>query len=237
MKKQRSDWLARTRAQRLIQLTNIKDKITPYKSILPLDGTKIDRIILVCETIIAVMTFTDQTRATAQQVTGYEDLVMTADGGVRGAPVPPVPTFGTLSMPAGAFIGAIPELRDLVEDIKGADNYTDAIGEDLMILPPEGADLVEADIVAEAKVAPLAGTYGVRIEGSLQGMSAMRVDWRPKGATVWQIGAGFLTKLPGEITITPAAAGEPESGELRCVLIENNKPVGQFSPNYPVTVS
>lgn len=235
MKRKNSNWLPTSRAQQLIMFTNIKAKIAGYVTSLPFPTAKKDRLVLICDTFIALSNYVEQTRATTQQLTEYQDLILTADGGTQGDPAPPVPEFKALTLPADAFVGIFEEFRKLVEDIKAADNYTRGIGEDLMIVAPEGADLIEDEIVAAMKIQTFAG-YKVRVESSLQGMDAMRVEYQKRGASDWQI-AGFLTKLPGEVTIAPTVPGNPESGEMRCVLISKNEPVGQFSPNYPVTVS
>ena len=234
--KKRSDWFPASRPQQLVMFTNVKQKIDAYKVTLPLATDKVVRIILICDTFIALYNYVEQTRATVAQLTDYQNLILTADGGTQGEPAPAVPVFQTLALPSDAFVGIFEEFRKLVEDIKTADNYTRGIGEDLMIVAPEGTETPDELIVAAMKVQALPD-YKVRVEGSLQKMQAMRIDWRPKAATAWRKGAGYLTKLPGEITIEPTVAGAPESGELRCVLIEKNEEIGQYSPNYPITIS
>lgn len=91
------------------------------------------------------------------------------------------------------------------------------------------------DLTVELKVSVQPG-YVVRVGGSLQGMDAMRVEYKKNGASGWS-NAAFLTKLPADVTITPATPGQPESGHIRAILIRKNEDVGNFSPEYPVTVS
>lgn len=237
MKKQ-IPWFPTSRPKLLVMFTNIRDKISGYETILPITKAKKDRIILICEIFIALYTYVEQTRATTEQLTDFQDLILTAEGGTQGELAPAAPVFQILNLPTGAFVGIFEEFKELVEkSIKGADNYTNGIGEDLMVVAPEGTNTPDSEIVAEMKVQAKGTDYKVRVEGSLQGMDAMRVDWRPKGATVWRKGVGYLTKLPGELAIEPSVAGEPESGELRCILIEKNEETGQYSPNYSITIS
>ena len=77
--------------------------------------------------------------------------------------------------------------------------------------------------------------YNVTVAGSLKGMDAMRVEYRPKNGN-WTT-AAFFTKLPGSFVVTPQTAGDPETGHVRGILIKKNEPVGNPSPEYPVTVS
>ena len=120
-------------------------------------------------------------------------------------------------------------------DIKAADGYTNGIGEDLMIVAAEGEDLVVDEIVCNITPQALPNDYKIKISGSLQGMSAVQVQYQPKGGVAVQ--NFFLTKLPANITVAAATAGQPESGFVRGILIENNAPIGQWSPDFPVTIS
>jgi len=58
---------------------------------------------------------------------------------------------------------------------------------------------------------------------------------RPKNGE-WTT-AAFFTKLPGGFTVSPQTPGNPETGHVRGILIKKNEPVGNPSPDYPVTVS
>jgi hypothetical protein len=235
MKKKNQGWFPKNRAKQLLMFTNMKAKIVDYKTVLPLANEKVARIILICDTFIAIYNYVEQTRATTQLLTDYQDLILTADGGTAGALAPAVPVFQTLTLPPDAFVGIFGEFQKLVDDIKHADGYTHGIGEDLMIVAPEGSEMVLDELIAGIKAEPLAGMKKVRISGSLQGMSAIQVQYQPKGTGAVQ--NFFLTKLPADITIASAAPDQPENGFIRAVLIENNQPVGQFSPDYPVTIS
>lgn len=215
--------------------TNMKAKIANYEDVLPLAAAKVTRIILICDVFIAVYNYVEQTRATMRNLTDWQDLIFTAEGGVQGEAAPAAPGFAALVLPVGAFVGIFDEFKDLVEDIKSADNYTAGIGEDLMIVAPEPDDLVVEEIVCGITPQALPNSYKIRISGSLQGMSAVQVQYQRKGTN--DIQNFFLTNLPAEITAVPATPGEPESGFVRGVLIKNNAPIGQWSPDFPVTIS
>ncbi|MDQ3798663.1 MAG: hypothetical protein M3384_04375 [Acidobacteriota bacterium] len=235
MKKQSVDWFPKARPQQLVMFTNIKAKIGGYAATLPLAAAKVTRIELICDTFIAVYNFVEQARATMQNVTEWRDLIFTAEGGTPGAIAPKAPAFNGVVLPDGAFAGIFQEFRRLRDDIVHADNYTPGIGEDLMIVAPEGDDLNPDELAASVKLTTLPG-YKVRAEGSLQGMDAMRFDYQRKGASGWTPVA-FATKLPAEFAVAPQTPGEPESGVIRAVLLDKNAEIGQFSPLYPVTLS
>jgi len=70
----------------------------------------------------------------------------------------------------------------------------------------------------------------------MHGMDAMRIEWQANGSSVWSL-VGFLTKTPGVVHPSPATPGQPESGRIRARYIHNNDPVGDYSPEYAVTIS
>jgi hypothetical protein len=215
--------------------TNVKAKIEGYKSILPLPQEKVERIVLICDTFIGVYNFVEQSRAKMENVTDWQDLIFTGEGGTVGDDAPAAPVFQTFTLPVGAFVGIFEEFRELREDIVGADNYTEGFGEDLMIVGDESEELNLADVVADIEPKALPHTKKVRIEGSMQGLKGMQVHYQREGAA--DVQTFYLTNLPADITVQTAVAGQPENGVVRAVMYENNAPVGQFSPDFPVTIS
>jgi hypothetical protein len=235
MKKKNRDWFPKTRPKQLVMFTNVKAKIAGYRNILPLPQEKVDRIVLICDVFIGVYNFVEQSRAKMANLTDWQDLIFTAEGGTKGEDAPAAPVFQTFELPAGAPVGIFEEFRELRDDILGADNYTDGIGEDLMIVAAEGEDLNVGEVVADIKPQALPNTKKVRITGSMQGFKAMQAQYQAKGSDAVQ--NFFLTKLPAEITIATATAGQPENGVVRAVMIDDNQPVGQWSADFPVTIS
>jgi hypothetical protein len=236
MKKGKKWWFPQGRSAQRAMFANIKDKIAGYETSLPLTKEKVDRIKLICDTFLAVNDYTEQIRATSQSLTDWQDLIYEGGDGVpNGALVPPVPVFQTVALPSGAFVNIFEDFKKLVDDVKHADKYTEAIGEDLMIVPADGDDLVLDELVAALKnVQPLGG-YKIRVDGSLQGMKMLRVEYWAKGATAPQ--TDKFDKLPAVMTIAPKQAGEPESGHLRAYLLKDNEQIGLPSPDYPVTLA
>jgi hypothetical protein len=66
-------------------------------------------------------------------------------------------------------------------------------------------------------------------------MDALRVEYAPKGGNFSTV--AFLTTTPGGFQITPGTPGQPEKGHIRAVYIKKNEVYGNYSADYPVTVS
>ncbi|MFN0278087.1 MAG: hypothetical protein ACKVRN_05720, partial [Pyrinomonadaceae bacterium] len=156
-------------------------------------------------------------------------------GSPTGGAAPAPPTFPAYAPIAGSTIGIITAFRDFVDLIKASPGYTRAIGEDLMIVAVKPDALTEGEITPALKIKPTGG-HTLEIAGSLQGLDAMRVEYIKDGTSTWHI-AAFLTSLPGEISIALTTPGQPETGRIRAVLIKKNEEFGNFSPEYPVTLS
>lgn len=229
-------WFPKGRAGQRAMFANIKDKIAGYAAVLELKPAETARIILICETFLTVNDFVEQVRATAQGLTDWQNLIYDGDGDLKpGDPAPAAPAFQSVTLPSGAFVGIFDEFKALVEDIKAADGYTEAIGEDLMIVAEERGELNLGDLTAALKnIQPMAG-YRISLDGSLQGMKMIRVEYWAKGAGTPQ--TDKFDKLPAVMTVSPKTAGEPETGHLRAYLLKDNQEIGQPSPDYPVTLS
>lgn len=212
-------------------MSNFRSKITGYATALSMTPEETASAIGLCDAFIAAYNLADQSKATMQAMTQWRDLVF--EGGPEGSPAPNPPVF-----PEGMDItytrGVVKQFVELRDRLITAKGYTEAIGEDLQIIGPEmgkiAPDLVQPDL----KTKTSAGYY-ISLSGSMQGMDGMRVEYAPKGGTFATV--AFLTNTPGGFSITPAVPGEPESGQVRAVFIKKNEDYGNFSANYPVTVS
>ncbi len=226
-------WFPKRMADQLVMFQNVAKKIADYTSVLPLTAAQETRIVLICDIFIAAYNHVTQSRATMESLTDWRDDIF--NGSPAGDVAPAAPAFSTVVMPVGSFIGIFDEFREFRELIVASPGYTVAIGEDLMIVAAETESRSEADTAPDLEVTTSTG-YKVALAGSMQGMDAMRIEYKKKGAAGWSI-AAFVTKLPAEFTITPATPGEPESGHIRAIFIKKNEEFGNFSPDYPVTVA
>lgn len=229
----RRPWYPGSTAGQLAMYANVLAKIADYQASLPLTAAQVARIQLICEIFIAVTEYIEQTRATMTAVTGWRDDILT--GQPTGDTAGPAPTFDAFVLPVGSFIGIVTEFRDFRDLIVASPGYKEAFGEDLMIVGPE-IEAPSAPSVTPSLTITTSTGYVVNIAGSLQGYDAIRFEYQRQGTSNWAI-VGFATKMPTSITITPATPGQPENGQIRAIFIEKNAEFGNFSPNYPITIS
>jgi hypothetical protein len=212
---------------------NVKSKIGGYTAILPITAAQTTAITLICNEFANVYNYVLQARATTESLVEWRDIIL--KGTPVGAAAPAPPAYPVYLALGGSTIGIFTAFRDYVDLIKASPGYTRAIGEDLMIVAVKPEGRVEGEVTPELKIKSTGG-HTLQIAGSLQGLDAMRVEYIKDGTSVWHI-AAFLTSLPAEISIALATPGQPETGRIRAVLIKKNEEFGNFSPEYPVTLS
>ena len=228
-----ADWFPTRLADQAAMFTNITGKIGGYTTVLPITTAQRDEILLICGQFLAINNYVTASRATTESLVEWRNFVF--DGEPTGDPCPEAPDYTVFSISEGYFIGIFTRFRELVDLIKASPGYTRAIGEDLMIVAVKSDSVLPEDLTPELKVSAADG-YVVNIGGSLQGTDAIRIEYKRNGAAAWAI-AGFLTKLPGSVTITPNTPGEPEVGNIRGRFVKKNADVGNSSPQYSVTLS
>jgi hypothetical protein len=190
------------------------------------------RLATICEIFLGVDAHVESCKATMEALIEWRDQIY-EDEAEKSDPTTP-PAFGGYNLPSGATYGIIDELREIVENWKTRPGYTLAIGEDLRIVGNEVTPIsgsIAPTLSVETKT-----NYVVKLSGKMQSMNAVRIEYQRKGAENFSL-VGVLTSLPGELAITPQTPNEPEAGHIRAVYIKKNEPFGDYSPDYPVTVS
>ena len=228
----KDDWYPSARPRQRAMYANFLAKIDTHAPTLNMTGQQAARLKLICQTFITIHDWIDLTEATVSQVYDWRDDLET---GNESENVPPPPIFQSIDVPVGAFKGFVKEFREKVRQIKENDNYTKGMGEDLMIVAEKGEELNLAEAKTDFSYTARPN-FIVRVTGKMQQMSAAKFYYRRRGTTEW-VYVGFLTKLPGELQITPAQAGTPEAGEIRSRFVENNVEIGQFSDTAEITLS
>jgi len=227
----RNFWWETTKADQYVQVQNFSMKIEGYAVPLGLSPAEVTDALGLCEAIMGAYTLTENSRATMQALTQWRDLVYTGEPEGSAAPAAPVfPVAGALTYKVGS-VKLFFALRDRIVASAG---YTTAIGEDLGIIGSESAARPESEVTPDLKPTVSNGNF-VNLAGSMQGMDALRVEYRT-GTGEFQTVA-FLTNTPGGFQITPTTPNQPEIGFLRAVFIKKNEEYGNFSPTYQVTVS
>ena len=224
-------WWPSMMALQLILVQNLFAKIGNYESKLPLTADQVRAIQNLCNAFIAAFNATEQSRQTMVSLTTWRDELFY--GEPTGAEAPAGPNFP--AAPAGTFtLGIVKQIFAFRDLIVASPGYTDAIGEDLGIVGTQQTNRPASDYTPELKTVTSPG-YQVNISGSMQGMDALKVEYAPKGGNFATV--AFLTNMPGGFRITTETPGQPEKGHVRAVFIKKNEQYGNYSADYPVTVS
>ncbi len=229
----RKFWWSNVLAEQYATVINVKDKIGGYKTALGLSGAQVDRIILICETFIAVYNFVESVKESAGSLTEWRDDYFYRKGDPT-APTPP--PFATFTAPAGAFAGIVNEFkatRDLITKLPG---FTEAIGDDLMFLGPELSKESAAAAKPTINTFSAATGYMFTLVVSNRGDSDMWDAYIMKKGGSWTKHGTYNGKSV-DITVTPTVPGEPEQVQVRVQLRKKNENYGEPSDNQYVTVN
>lgn len=227
----RKFWWPTTIGDQSMLVLNFQNKIGGYAAVLGLTAAEVTAAETLCDSIVGSMSFTEGSRMTMLAVTQWRDIVLYGEPEGGNAPAPPV--FSSGGAPAYK-VGSVKLFFQLRDRIVSSPGYTTAIGEDLGLIGPENTERPASELTPNLRPTVTNGNY-VNLAGSMQGMDALRVEYAPRGGQFSTI--AFLTKTPGGFQITPTVVNQPETGMIRAVFIKKNEDYGNFSPNYPVTVS
>lgn len=223
-----TDWLPAAEPEQLIIVQNLEDKIDKYATNLEIATAELAKTHTLLQTFVEVVSKNIQNQATAVAYTAFKNSIK--NGVPSGEPAPAAPVFEATTLPAGATVGVVEQLRKLRNRWLLADGYTPEIGADLMIVGTARADRPDADLVAVLKITEPGG-YVIGCAFSKQGKDAMRVQWRYAGTEAWTAGGDF-TASPAAVSVPPTTPNQPVTVEVRGHLMEKNQPVGLWSPIY-----
>lgn len=231
MKKKTADWLmSKTLPERYLMFDNVQGKIGGYKADFKLADDWIEDVQLICQTFTTAYEGVVENRATGKQMDGwFEDLCESKD---ENSPADGSPKFLAIVLPAGALKGIYTRFRRKMDFFKSNEAYTRAIGEDLMIVAPEGTERNINDAFPEFK--PSADANNEITAGYVRGeFDGAEMQWRVAGTEMWQ----FADKSSEPfIKFTPDGITFPAKIELRGIYLLKNKRVGKWSPIYLLTI-
>lgn len=221
-------WWAQTLAAQLLQITNFQAKAPKYAASLGFTMAEVDAI---CDAFTGAVNSAEECKRTMQAMTQWRDEVLYGkETGQAVEQAPVFPVVGTTDYTQGV----VKQFHELRDRIVSSPNYTIAIGEDLGLV---GAVITAkpADEVQPVIKSVQASGVSVQIRGSMQGMDALRVEYAPNGGAFRPV--GFLTSMPGTISITDGAETGPQNGRVRAVYVRKNADYGNYSPEFPVTIA
>lgn len=224
-------WWPTSLAEQLILVQNFLAKIATLGPILGLSPAQVTAAVALCEAFIGAFNATEQAKQSMQSMTQWRDVVFY--GTPTGKDAPQAPVFAVVG-PVTYSRGVVTQFFALRDLIVALPNYTVDIGEDLGIVGSEITPDAPETVAPNLKTVTSTG-YWVNLTGSMRGMDAMRVEYARKGGEFSTV--AFLTNTPGGFQITPVNPTLPETGHIRAIYIKRNAEFGNYSPDYPVTLS
>lgn len=131
------------------------------------------------------------------------------------------PVFPTVTLPLTQEQGIIPFMKYLIRKIKASEKYNESIGETLDLVTDNISQPDPENMFTELTFRSLDNSV-VEVKFSKSGQDALRLDWRAKGDSNWQL-AGINTASPGLHT-EPSPNGDPQARYYRWILLKNNSP-------------
>jgi hypothetical protein len=180
-----ADWYPQKLAEQDDMYRNVAAKIDGYKAKYNLSDEFIAEVKLICATFGAAYQSLMQIRATKKQMEAwFADILLNKQ---KNTLVTTVPSFQTISLPVGAFVGIKKRFRKLMGLIKSQTNYTQADGKDLMIVAPQEEALNLTESAPRLKIGRDAS--GELIFSYKRGrFGGIEIQWRRVGENVWQFG-------------------------------------------------
>lgn len=164
-------------------------------------------------------------RAKAQEVTAYKELIRNGPLGAPAGTLPAVPA--PPKVPAAVLPGVMARLGSLVQRIKNAPGYNQAIGADLGILPPGPRPLASDEIKPVFMATAMPGGQ-VRLDWIKGRLDGVRVESQRGAETDW-------TRLdddrysPYTDTRPPLQPGQAETRSYRLRYLKKDELVGSLS--------
>ncbi|MFZ1699597.1 MAG: hypothetical protein WBO10_16555 [Pyrinomonadaceae bacterium] len=226
----RKFWWPGSKPEQLVLVKNFQVKLPGHSAALGLSPAQLTAADDLCNAFLGSVDSTDQCRMSMQAMTQWRDQVLYGEPGDPAPAAPVFPVIGAVTYTTG-IVKQFIDFRDLIVASPG---YNTSIGEDLGIIGAEKSKTPEGLFTPELKAVTSTG-YWVNLSGSMKGMDALRVEYAPAGGTFSTV--AFLTNTPGGFQISAKEPGQPENGQIRAVYIKKNEVFGNYSANYPVTLS
>lgn len=179
-----------------------------------------------------LVTIAPQVSDAKEAFTSYKNAAF--DGDPNAVPAT-APTFPKITPPNAIASGIIPMVKAIIKRIKSSAGYNDTIGEELGLVDSGAPSLSPDLLTAELKLTAKSGSR-VEIAFSKQGQDAMRVEFKRKNDTSFQL-AGVYLSSPGTHDAPSVPPEDPESRQYRGILLKKNDPVGNYSPDYTVVTT
>lgn len=165
--------------------------------------------------------------AHSKAATAYKSAIL---GGVEeGKNSPDAPVYQAIGAPADLTEeGVLARLSNVARRAKEHPNYTDAIGEKLMIATPDaGGDSDNSGAKPKAEGTAMPSSV-VRIDWTKGKFDGVIIEGQRGDETTWtRLDRDF--RSPFEDERTPTSANKPEERRYRLIYLIDDEPVGVYS--------
>ncbi len=225
------NYLKPSDAERVEWWQNFMPKVEAYQTTLDLTDPDVATVLADGAMFIYLVTKrvpAMNTAAKAQR--SYKNLI--ADGPI-GTPAGAPPALPTVSAPPATVPAGIwPRTRALVQRIKRAANYTEAIGTDLWIIGTD--EEIDPNTAKPTFTATALSDGEVRLKWVKGAFDGVVIEGRAPGAATW-IALGIDHFSPFVDTRDNATPGQPEVREYRMRYLEKDDQIGEWSDVVSVT--
>ena len=130
--------------------------------------------------------------------------------------------------------GIFQRISEARERILAHPTYTDEAGAAFQIIGSSPGPVPESSLKPTITVFDSHSDFTFSADVSRMRQDAFKVQIQRDGESTWA-DAGFATRNPIEIVVTPVDPAKPERILARAILIKNNQPIG--APSDPVYVT
>lgn len=229
-----NDWMPTTLAGLQIMFANVAGKIGGYQAALSLTIPQVAEIVALCDEFVTINEYVTETQATAHGLTEWRQQMMNGDP--KGSELPDPPAVPTVTLTGNEVMGVLALFRDWRARIVSNPGYSQAMGEDLMIVKVDGESIAPSEVTPSIQASAAALGYLIGVMVSNRGdADQWVVETRQKGQD-WKV-AGTFTGKSADITVIPLSPGDPEQVEIRILLRRKNQSYGNPSLTATVTAN
>ena len=224
-----TDYIPSADADKAAWLQNATVKLAVYQTTLNLTEEDLQQVVRDSDMFAYTLNLQNIIKQTQQNVTAYKNLLKHQSGNQQLNAVPTLPVFPTA--PTMVDAGIFDRMRSLVQRIKNSPGYTEAIGQDLDVIPP----ITSIDLNAISPV----------LKGALD-VGRPHLKWQKGEADAIDLysdhgdGTGF--HLVGRfmrneyLDVTPVPAGKAaEEYKYKAVYVIGDTQVGVMSQVFSIT--
>ena len=219
-------YLPNSESDQLTWMTNFAAKLTVHAPTVSVTAAELAAV----QADVAFLTYLQRDllplyRTKAQEVTAYKELIRNGPPGSPAGTLPAAPA--PPKVPATVLPGVMPRFASLVQRIKKAPGFNQAIGADLGILAATPRAVGIDDSKPEFTTTVLPGSQ-VRLDWVKGKLDGVRVESKRGAETEW-------TRLdddrysPYTDTRPPLQAGQSETRAYRLRYLKKDESVGAFS--------